>query len=213
MTTPAALRELADRLTMHAADCAKAVDESTDTVIGVNQLIALADDLCTAATQLRAAASEGGEAVGYTSESALRTLAAENASGVMFGTYSERYERTIPLFTHPPEVARDAFVAEWARRFGFLASKHDPSSIESIDEVACYLLAKDDARDAADAERWRTLRDSLPREYNHDKDKGYIRWYLPRARGGFMGLQEHIDSIISSKAATSDAALRARAVG
>lgn len=54
------------------------------------------------ATQLRTAAAEGGEAVGFTSDAALRTLAAEHASGVMFGTYSERYERTVPLYLHPP---------------------------------------------------------------------------------------------------------------
>lgn len=48
--------------------------------------------------------------------------------------------------------------------------------------------------DALDAARWRMLRDHMPKKCNHDK--GYIQWYLPRSRGGFMGLQEHIDSLI-----------------
>ena len=41
------------------------------------------------------------------------------------------------------EIERlEAFVAEWACRFGFLAEKHARDSIESIDEVACVLGAE-----------------------------------------------------------------------
>jgi len=47
-----ATESLADRLRIHAACCRKAADESTDTVIDVHQLEALADDLKEAAEAL-----------------------------------------------------------------------------------------------------------------------------------------------------------------
>lgn len=189
MTTPAALRELADRFK-------DAIDTNMMDGTARRTLHKLVDEL-------RTAASEGGEAAGYTSESALRTLAAENASGVMFGTYSERYERTIPLFTHPPEVARDAGLvtvprepteAQWsglARDVIMWMNAYDRHSSET--------LLKHLERSGAEIPDWlRKEADTGP----HSLPKGSIAAIIYKAM-----------IADAPRAATSDASLRARAVG
>lgn len=104
MTTNA-LMELADRLLRYSNTCESSDDAETDiagTFIPVTFAADFDADMLAAYQALRTAAAEGGEVVGYTSEYALRSLATDEASGVMFGTYSERYERTVPLYLHPP---------------------------------------------------------------------------------------------------------------
>lgn len=59
---------------------------------------------------------------------------------MLFDTFADLGEEQDRLLKRIKTL--EAFVEEWADRFGFLAEKHDRRSIESIDEVATVLGAR-----------------------------------------------------------------------